>query len=479
MFLYFFIGAKIVINLLSFHKNTNFESYFSTYFYFPMRDIIAILTHLESMVARLESERVSAIERDIALDKLKKLYSDLLEKDALAQPETLLELLFAEDGAPEKAVDEVVDVAPELEADVAPEGAPAPAEEVAEGAPEEEAEGEDVVATAVAVAATVAAAVADVVEDDATDAVAPADTPTDVPADVPVAAPAVFEPEPAEEESAAEPAPAVEPVEEDRLDDEFAALHGLDHNRILSLYDDSPAPAPTAEPAPEVKSEPNDVPEVESATEPEPTELSALEDEPAVELVIDMTEFASPQDGYAAAEEEPTPEPSAEEEPQEEFAADEEPAEEPASQDSQIPEVELDIEPFFAPVEPEEEPAAEPEELTPVEPEEEPADAPVATEEPAAEPAAEPAPASAKTSEPEDDFDQPKALADYIGLNDKYIILRDLFGGDHDYYEATIDQLDTFDTLNEALLFLYDNFEWNDKLMGTTVLMEILMRRFQ
>lgn len=431
-----------------------------------MKNIIAILNQLEQQLAQLNLETVSAIERDIALDKLKKLYSDLLEKDALAQPETLLELLFAEDGAPEKAADEVVDVAPELEADVAPEGAPAPAEEEAEGAPEEEAEGEDVVATAVAVAAAVAA-VADVVEDDATDAVAPADIPTDVPADVHVAAPAVFEPEPAEEESAAEPAPvleeegvepasaepapAVEPVEEDRLDDEFAALHGLDHNRILSLYDDSPAP--------EVKSEPNDVPEVEPATEPEPTELSALEDEPAVELVIDMTEFASPQDGYAAAEEEPTPEPSAEEEPQEESAADEEPAEEPASQDSQIPEVELDIEPFFAPAEPEEEPA----------------DAPVATE----EPAAEPAPASAKTSEPEDDFDQPKALADYIGLNDKYIILRDLFGGDHDYYEATIDQLDTFDTLNEALLFLYDNFEWNDKLMGTTVLMEILMRRFQ
>lgn len=69
------------------------------------------------------------------------------------------------------------------------------------------------------------------------------------------------------------------------------------------------------------------------------------------------------------------------------------------------------------------------------------------------------------------------SLRSAIGVNDKYILLRDLFAGDADYYERAISKLDEFESLDEAMLYIYDNFHWNPNSEGARLLMELLARK--
>ena len=69
------------------------------------------------------------------------------------------------------------------------------------------------------------------------------------------------------------------------------------------------------------------------------------------------------------------------------------------------------------------------------------------------------------------------SLRQSIGINDKFILLRDLFAGDNDYYESSIDKLDEFDNLDEAMLYIYDNFRWSPNSEGARLLMELLARK--
>ena len=70
-----------------------------------------------------------------------------------------------------------------------------------------------------------------------------------------------------------------------------------------------------------------------------------------------------------------------------------------------------------------------------------------------------------------------KSLVEMIGLNDKFILLRDLFHNNHDYYEAAIDQLDEFEDIDEAMLFIHDNFQWNPNSEGAKLLVEMLSNK--
>lgn len=68
-------------------------------------------------------------------------------------------------------------------------------------------------------------------------------------------------------------------------------------------------------------------------------------------------------------------------------------------------------------------------------------------------------------------------LRETIGVNDKYILMRDLFASNNDYYEQAIEKLDSFDSLDEAMLYIYDNFHWNPNCEGARLLMELLARK--
>lgn len=64
-----------------------------------------------------------------------------------------------------------------------------------------------------------------------------------------------------------------------------------------------------------------------------------------------------------------------------------------------------------------------------------------------------------------------------IGLNDKYLLIRDLFRGDTDLYDKTIDDLEEFTDLNDAMLYIHDNFQWDPGSEGSKMLVELLVNK--
>ncbi len=69
-------------------------------------------------------------------------------------------------------------------------------------------------------------------------------------------------------------------------------------------------------------------------------------------------------------------------------------------------------------------------------------------------------------------------LRSEIGLNDKFLIIRDLFNGDAAAYETTIDRLDAFDDLDDCMIYIVEHFMWNTRSDGAKALMEHLERKF-
>ena len=71
-----------------------------------------------------------------------------------------------------------------------------------------------------------------------------------------------------------------------------------------------------------------------------------------------------------------------------------------------------------------------------------------------------------------------KDINSAIGLNDKFIFIRELFGGDKDHYHETIQILNNFDTYENAIGFLNENFEWEDDDSNFERLKELVHRKF-
>lgn len=260
-------------------------------------------------------------------------------------------------------------------------------------------------------------------------------------------------------------------------------------------------PAATEEPEAEVE------PEVEEEIAPEDPEESVIE--LIEDIVEEVEEFANEEEPEIEPEEEVAPiganrfigaieEPTAPEEPEaevepeveEEVATEEEsePAFEPEPEAAPAPE-QIDHKAALSLYDDEddEEPAAESEaeeQIVEEEPEEEPAEE---VEESTEEPIEEEQPAAhvekvtlAELLAAENTVDVATAasstlsLRQSIGINDKYILMRDLFAGDADYYESAISALDEFDNLDEAMLYIHDNFRWSPNSEGARLLMELL-----
>ena len=64
-----------------------------------------------------------------------------------------------------------------------------------------------------------------------------------------------------------------------------------------------------------------------------------------------------------------------------------------------------------------------------------------------------------------------------IGLNDKFLMIRDLFGGDVNLYEDTITHLDQFEDLDECMIFIVENFRWNPDSEGAKLLVSLIERK--
>lgn len=74
-------------------------------------------------------------------------------------------------------------------------------------------------------------------------------------------------------------------------------------------------------------------------------------------------------------------------------------------------------------------------------------------------------------------FNRITDLRKAIGLNDKFLMIRDLFGGDADMYEDTIDRLNEFDDLDECMIFIVENFRWNPDSEGAKLLVSLIERK--
>lgn len=83
----------------------------------------------------------------------------------------------------------------------------------------------------------------------------------------------------------------------------------------------------------------------------------------------------------------------------------------------------------------------------------------------------------AKDDAPTTPFNRITELRQAIGLNDKFLMIRDLFGGDAARYEATIDTLDEFEDLDECIIYIVENFRWNPDLEAAKLLVSLIERK--
>lgn len=245
--------------------------------------------------------------------------------------------------------------------------------------------------------------------------------------------------EPKQEEVAVEPEPEIEVVVE-------------------------PEPEPETEPEPEPEPEPMSEPEPEPIAEPEPMVapkgnggLFDMEDIPV--RTRSSRKMISLYTSPFAAETKPKAE-----EPKVEPVAKQEPKAEPTV----APEPKVEAKPEPAPV------------PTPA-----PAPAPVA------QPTAEPvrlgdvlggktttlADKMADDSAPTAAFNRITDLRKAIGLNDKFLMIRDLFDGDAARYEDTITTLNEFDDLDECMIYIVENFVWNPDSEGAKLLVSLIERK--
>ena len=70
-----------------------------------------------------------------------------------------------------------------------------------------------------------------------------------------------------------------------------------------------------------------------------------------------------------------------------------------------------------------------------------------------------------------------KTLRGAIGLNDRFLMIRDLFGGDAAAFDKALSALEEFTELEEALLYINDNYDWNPQSRGAEMLVELLVRK--
>lgn len=326
-----------------------------------MKDTLKILSLLEENIERVTENGIYEIERDLLLERLRGLYASVVATEAVAEEDRVLDALM---GIGVVLPDEESEPEIEIERIYAEEGEELETESAIEPEPEEE---EKTLIEEVA-----DKRLANIVQADEQE---------------------LEEDEAVVEESIVEEEPIAEVVENDELD----------HEAVMSLYDDD-------------EEEEEEEPEEESAEEE--IEEEVVPEEPEVEE--DPAEEPAEEEVVVFEESEPEAEEAAEVEPQKVVLGDILLSEQTTVADNLAEQGVVDVATVASSV------------LT---------------------------------------------LRETIGVNDKYILMRDLFASNNDYYEQAIEKLDSFDSLDEAMLYIYDNFHWNPNCEGARLLMELLARK--
>lgn len=69
-------------------------------------------------------------------------------------------------------------------------------------------------------------------------------------------------------------------------------------------------------------------------------------------------------------------------------------------------------------------------------------------------------------------------LAKAIGINDKFLFIKELFGGDADLYAQTIKHLNQLTDLNDAIIFIQENFDWDADNETAMAFIDLIRRKF-
>lgn len=65
-----------------------------------------------------------------------------------------------------------------------------------------------------------------------------------------------------------------------------------------------------------------------------------------------------------------------------------------------------------------------------------------------------------------------------IGLNDRFLFIRELFNNDADFFKSTIDTLNVMDSWRSAGDYLSENFSWDPEDPTLTLFLSVVKRRF-
>ena len=389
-----------------------------------------------------QSEQVSAIERDIVLDKLKNIYDAVrfdtaTEEAAPATPVTPIPPV-----APAPAVEENDEESDEKEVEVELIFADDefPEEELIDEEEEEQPSATDIIAETVANAlagASVAEAFAEPTPEEPS-------------------APEVIVVEPAKEENTI----VVEPVkEEQKIIVEPAPIE------VEIPHEEAPVVVP--EPEPVV------IPEEKPAEAPIEKPIEA---KPAKEPVREMNSLFNMDEVRR--------QPRSKHQRMMSIYNNSEPKQEKVVDISKIFNIDIDEPAEVAPVEvkPAEKPVAEP--VAKPKPIEIPVAKPIVEEKPQTLADAIPAPQTladviaAPTALAEEiNHARVRSLRDGIGLNDKFLMIRDLFDGDGEAYEEAINALDEMETLDDCMIHIIENYAWNPDSEGSKFIMQLLERK--
>ena len=385
-----------------------------------------------------QGEQVSAIERDIVLDKLKKIYDAVrfdiaIEEDAPIEPTEPVAPVPAVEENDEESDEKEVEVELIFADDEFPEEDLVDEDEIEE---EEQPSATDIIAATVA-NALVGATVAESVHEEPS-------------------MPEVIEVEPAKEEDTT----IIEPAKEDTIVVEPAPIEvEIPHEEI---------PAATPEP------EPVAIPEEKPAEEPTEKPIEKpIEAKPAKEPVREMNSLFNMDEVRR--------QPRSKHQRMMSIYNNSEPKQEKVVDISKIFNIDIDEPAEVAPVEvkPAEKPIAEA--VAKPKPVEVPVAKPIVEEKPQTLADAIPA-----TQTLADVIAAPTALADNtrvrslrdgIGLNDKFLMIRDLFDGDGDAYEEAINALDAMETLDDCMIHIIENYAWNPDSEGSKFIMQLLERK--
>ena len=70
------------------------------------------------------------------------------------------------------------------------------------------------------------------------------------------------------------------------------------------------------------------------------------------------------------------------------------------------------------------------------------------------------------------------SLHSAIGLADKFLLIHELFGGDSEAYDRTINALDSQPSFDDCVIYIAENFTWSPNSEGTKLIMELLQRKY-